>query len=193
MTDLIVEQKRTKNVFVNSVGKSFPISGMSPMEIERIRTATRDRFKTAGRRLEPPTYTTTAVDGTVQTFPHNENTVETDEDRAALAEYNRAVSDMEIESNTTLSRASILCVEADPMKDKRWVGRMGILNIPIPGDEFECLNLYVETEVLKSVEDIAGLMVSALYSGGTVDEGGVSAAEAAFRSSLSELFRNATA
>jgi len=82
----------------------------------------------------------------------------------------------------------MMCVDADPTVDKRWKSRMALLEIPIPDDEFERLMLYVETEVLKSVIDIASLITAVLYSGGTVDEDGVSAAEAAFRGELSKLY-----
>lgn len=181
-----------RNFFTNTAGKKFPIVGLSPMEIERINVATREKFVKAGKRLTAPTYTASTVDGTVQTFEHNANTVETEEDKQALAEYQAVQLELQTETNTKLSRAAMICVDVDPMVYPRWVGRMKLMEVPIPADEFERMLLFVETEVLKSVEDIAGLIVAALYSGGAVDEAGVDAAEAAFRGSLSELYRKPT-
>lgn len=182
--------KPGKNVFTNSAGKSYPITGLSPMEIERIRSSVREKFVSAGRRLDPPTYTATDVSGTVQKFPHTETTIETPEDRAAFAEYQTATQEMEIESNTRLSQAAVFSIDVDPLTDSRWVSRMKRLGFVLPDDSFDLLTLYAETEVIKAVEDIAGLISAVLYAGGTVDEGGYAAAEAAFRAEISKLYRN---
>jgi hypothetical protein len=179
-----------KNKFINSAGKEYPVTGLSPMEIERIRKSTFDKFVAAGRRLNPPTYTVTAVDGATQTLDHNENTLETDDDRAAFAEYKKATDELTVEGNTKLSRAAMLAVDVDPLKDRRWISRMKVLEIPLPADDFDLLLMYVDTEVLKSVDDIAGLMTAVLYSGGTVDEVGVAAAEASFRVELAKLYQS---
>ena len=178
-----------KNKFTNSAGRTFPIIGLSPIEIERIRKSSYDKFSAAGRRLTPPTYDAITADGTKQTFEHTELTVETDEDRAALADYLKTKDELEIDSNTKLSRAAMLSVDVDPITDSRWVARMKILDIKIPDEEFEKLTLYVETQVLKSVEDIAGLMTAVLYAGGTVDEEGMAAAESSFRLALADVYK----
>lgn len=179
-----------KNVFTNSIGKSFPVVGLSPMEIERIRKVTLDKYIAAGRRVTAPTYETVTVDGTKQIFDHNENTIETAEDRAAFEDYKKTLAELDLEANIKLTRAAMMAVDADPKSDSRWLARMKNLEIPIPSEEFELLTLYVETNVLKSVEDIAGLMTAVLYAGGTVDEVGIAAADAAFRVALADAYRS---
>jgi len=57
-----------KNSFTNSAGKTFPIVGLSPMEIQRIRTSTEDKFRKAGKRVVRPTYKAMTADGAEQTF-----------------------------------------------------------------------------------------------------------------------------
>jgi hypothetical protein len=187
--------QRQLGTFTNSIGRAFPIEGMSPMIPEKIRTSLRQEWENEGRPIldepKPPTYQVTNAAGEVATFPHDEQSLVTDEDRATWAAYLGALeahkflmTDFESEVNRRLFRAVCLCVKIDPDAEDEWAEEQAAIGIEIPEKRAERRLSFVETEVIRGAEDIIALMTAVFRQSGMADERTAAAAEAAFRAQL---------
>jgi len=73
--------------FVSSNGAEIKLRPVPMLALQMIRTKARAEMVARGVKLEPPTYTVITAAGEKETYPHDETTLETDEDKAAWAEY----------------------------------------------------------------------------------------------------------
>lgn len=187
----IPEPKRVKHgKFTNSAGEEFAIAGMSPLEAEQMRAAEMRRWQDNGRSnlLEKVTYKVMNVAGVEQEFEYDAETIsDADEQvKAAYTAHVNAVREFESAVNARIMKVCFLCVIGDPLKDSEWIDRMEFLGVDLPKGKSALKNLYVESRVLKSTDDIGGLMSAVMLISGIVDEETAAAAEATFRSALQE-------
>ena len=174
--------------FTNSAGNVYPVHGISPLLPDLIRTAVTSEWNRAGRALpEVPAYEVELADGHKQKFPHNETTLETDEDRAAWAAYQAADNEFEQEINLRVLKAVCLAVDVDPMQDKAWREEQAVIGVDLPENPAELRLQYVQTQVIKSADDTARLMTAVMVISGLMDEDQAAAAEAAFRGEMEKV------
>jgi hypothetical protein len=135
-------------------GRSVDLRPVSGQMLNEIQVSTRRKAIANGAKLNPPTYKTKTVSGDEEEFPHDETTLETDEDRAAWEEYQKATQDLEVEivsvtNSYIISEGVVIGDIPDDWFEKReWLG------LDVPEKRLDQRLLYIETEVLTTPEDV---------------------------------------
>lgn len=135
-------------------GRSVELRPVSGQMLAEIQVTTRRKAIDRGDKLSPPTYKTKTVAGDEEIFPHDETTLETDEDREAWDEYQSALNALE-EEIASRSNAYIISegvVIGDIPQD--WFEKREWLGLDVPENRMDQRLLYIETEVLTTAEDI---------------------------------------
>lgn len=190
--------------FVNSSGRAFAIEGISPLLPEKIRAAVAAEWEVAGRALppmpKPPAYEVENAAGEKSPHAHDETTLVTDEDKAAWASYQQKLSDyrlieslFEAEINKRILRAVCLCVKVNDADYTDWIDEQEVLGIPLPEKNAEKRISFVETNVIRSTEDILRLMTAVMKLAGIADDRMAEAAEKSFRAAMDEAVEGAIA
>lgn len=133
---------------------------------------------------QPPTYTVQTATGATETHPHNETTLETDADRAAWADYQRALQLRGAEFLNAQIRMCLLEgieVVSKPAGD--WEKRQRLIGLRIPDDPLEKEMHFLETEITASKADVIALIAGVSRMSG-IDEEAVSELEDSFRDSV---------
>lgn len=181
--------------FWNSAGKKVYFMPVSTVVLELIVDGTTQSYKERGEPVDVPTYQVEAVGGVMQTFKHDETTLRTEEQKKAWAAYKEATYRLEAEINAKRTEACLLCIQADPEEDRSWRARQIRLGIKIPEpteDNPDALFLhYVETEVLKTAEDIMTAVGEIVAAGmrGVIPQDRIDAAKSSFRGVLANVER----
>ena len=139
-----------------------------------------------GAALNVPTYKAITASGAVEEHPHDETTLQTDEDRAAWAAYTAARQALNREINERTTRVLLLegMVCGEPPAE--WLAKQKRYGLDVPEDPDDRKLAYIETEILRTTDDImqAAMRIQALSMTGIV-EIDIEAAEAAFRGLVS--------
>lgn len=131
-----------------------------------------------------PTYEVKTATGATETHPHNETTLETDADRAAWTEYQRALQRRGAEFVNAQIRLCLLEgieVVSKPASD--WEKRQRLIGLHIPDDPLEKEMHFLETEITASEADVIALIAGVSRMSG-IDEEAVSELEDSFRGSM---------
>ena len=187
----------TKNFgsFTNAAGKTFVISGLSPLTPQHIMESVRRKWVKDGKIIPVcPTYEVTTISGEIEIHEHDAATLivegnaeQTKINKETWQEYTRLSAELDGEYNTRLMRVVFLAVEAVPTDD--WRNEMEFIGVDLPpkGSAQE-KHLYIETEVVRSAQDIAKLMTGVFRLAGIINEAAVAEAEAAFQRMLEKAF-----
>lgn len=167
-----------KDVFVTKDGNRIPLRRVAPILMEKIRKSV--------TLPSPPTYEVEIAGGDIETHVHDETTLETDEDRAAWAAYQKdfaSANNRMIEKILRLLFAKATGDVLPPSDD--WAKEQAYLGVDVPGEPLERKIHYIQTELLTHTSDIMAFMTAAMALTG-VDEEVVQAAEATFRNPVRE-------
>jgi hypothetical protein len=169
--------------FTNSVGDTFRILPLNPLEEDLIRQSIAAEWKAAGKPLaELPSYTVETVTGEKQTIQvDSKEKAEGAGIATAWATYLAAKDAFDQEYMARFLDSCFLCVDDDPEKYPRWRMRMKVKQIPIPEDDGERFILFCKTWVIRSQDDIPGLIFAATKTMMNVSEEAMQAAEDMFR------------
>lgn len=191
----MAKTKPQKYVFTNSVGDQFTMLPLNPLEQEVIREQIESEWKDAGRSLpEAPVYEATNAAGeTVKIKLSGEKDADTPELKAAWQEYVQASKEFNNQFSESFLISCFLNIDANPDDYSAWSKRMKFKKISIPEDEIEKLILFCKTWVIRTTEDIAGLITAATRTIANVSEEAMQAAEAKFRDRMAEALAEASA
>lgn len=136
---------------------------------------------------EPPTYEATTVSGHVEVHPHDEESVETDEEKAEWHDYQLAKARALDERITNLTHFLLLeGVADDPPPLEEWGVDLERWEIVVPDDEDDLKVFWLENERCPG-EEMGSLMARLYQLAGLTDDEGVQKIEAFFRSTLARL------
>lgn len=174
-----------RDVIITTDGREIHLHPVSQVLIQKTTEAVRREMKVAGMPLEPPTYEIATVAGTVETHVHDETTLSNDEDRAAWAAYQAATAQLGRDTNERVTKLLMLkgVDVADPppewAEDQKWLG------IEVPDDPRERKLAYIQSDVLKTPDDIvvATMRIMQLSLTGLPEED-LDAIEAMFRNQM---------
>lgn len=139
---------------ITVAGRSVELRPVSGKMLTEIQISKRRKLMKEDARLTPPTYTTKNVAGDEETFPHDETTLETDEDKAAWEEYQQALNELEIEiASVTNSYVISEGVVIGDIPDE-WFEKREWLGLDTPENRLDRRLLYIETEILTTQEDM---------------------------------------
>jgi Flp pilus assembly pilin Flp len=185
-------------IFTNAAGEVYMIHGLSPLLPQKMLDAIKTEWTKAGKALPViPTYTIPATDAHEEEIhEHDEKSILegtpelVKENQAAWDAYTRANAELQGEYNARLMKLVFLAVEASPTD--QWRDEMEFMGIPVPTNNSAAEKYaFVESRVVQSPSDIAGLMTSVFRLAGIISEAAIAEVEATFRSSLEEAFTQA--
>ena len=139
--------------FASSNGAEVKLRPVPMLALQMIRTKARAEMVAQGVKLEPPTYTVTTAAGEKETYPHDETTLQTDEDKAAWAAYqegtaqlNQLIServaklvlkkglDIPPLDDKTAQEWADLGVEFSADAEERYIEQIQLVYLPTPAD-----------------------------------------------------------
>lgn len=176
-----------KMIFTTDAGLEVHYEPASALQIEMSEQGIRKAYKERGASIEPPTYEVETVGGGTQVFQHDKDTIKTDEQKAAWEKYLVDSAEMEIEIINTRNAILMDAILVDLPADGAWEARQKKRYIQIPDDPDEKRSHYIQTEVLKTVNDAYGITEKIMIAtlSGAVPEAAIEAASATFRNSKS--------
>ena len=104
---------------------------------------------------EPPTYERTLLGGETEVIAHTKDSVETEEEKLAWAEYEMKLAIARSELFMKKARAIVKkCVDVEMPKDEAWIIAQQEDGINVPEDPSEKKRHYIKTECIASESDI---------------------------------------
>lgn len=132
----------------------------------------------------PPTYTIETATGVKETHPHDETTLETDEDKAAWADYQARLKAATSAFNLALMRLVLLRgIKVEIPEDDGWVREQAFIGIAVPEAPLERRMHWLETEALANESDYMQAVSGVMEASGVPEEV-IGEAQATFRGEL---------
>lgn len=179
----------TNNLFVTSAGNEISFRPVSQLLINKVQSGV--------ARPKKPCYTTEirlpGQKPVIEEVPmKSRDDARTDGERQAWDKYAQDVATYEAELSQRRFEAiivpALIYKDSDGIgvklpEDNEWVELQEYLGIVVPSEKFARFAHYVQTEVLITGEDIAGIILEIMKASGVPREA-VESAEAAFRHSI---------
>lgn len=168
-------------VFINSAGKQFEIQAISAWGMETLPIELEAEWRRADRpKPAKPTYTVTTVGGTKEEHAHDETTLETDEEKAAWAHWEKENAAWEKELRERMLRNILMDGVLVQPFDEQWIARERFMGRHVPEDPLELEYYWKKTQVIRSAADGQRLMSAVLALTGVTEEA-IRIAEDSFR------------
>ncbi len=124
---------------------------------------------------KPPTYTLKNMMGGEEIHYHDETTLQTDEDKAAYADYKKKQTEWGTKQQREFMRLAMLRgIEFEYPKTDDWKKQQKFLGIKVPenteDNPFAEKLHYIETEVLGGFQDYAALVTGVIRASGVPEE-----------------------
>lgn len=172
--------------YVTLASGKYAIKPVSEQMQALIRSAVEKEFKEKGELLERPTYEVDILGGGKKTELHDETTVQTDEEKAALKAFENARAKLETEQNNRVQKAILMGLDVKLPEDESWITEQRFLGVVVPEDPVERRYHYITTVVATTLDDFMEIMrehTKALY-GSAIKNEDVDALIAGFLSSI---------
>lgn len=170
--------------YTTSLGTEVKIRSIPPYLVAEVERAQQKKAAELYPAPPKPTYTVTDAGGGEQIFEHDEKSVSTDEERAALVAYQTAMLNR---ANYAAAQVSEFMfargLVVDMPLDDSWVAEQEAWGVVVPTDPKARRDHYIKTEVLAGKEDIQEILLAIMTATG-VDQEAVDIARATFRGDL---------
>jgi len=147
------ESRERSRAYTTTSGLRVILTGLPPLVPQRIDSSIEYPKK--------PTYEVPLATGDVEVYEHDEDTLQTDEDRQAWADYLEAQEDAETELTEKLLYAVLVeCVELTTYEDMfaAWKKRQFLIGIPLSDDEDINKFNFMQTDVFRDADDIGEIL-----------------------------------
>jgi hypothetical protein len=181
------------STFTNSAGMTFAIEGIASYTLEELRPQLAASWQRRGKPIpQIPTFEVKTVSGDIEKHEHTDQTPKSAEDQIAWDRYVLDKQEFEREYNQLFLRTIATCVVPTAEQFDRWKQRREFIGLDIPEKEFERLELFVNTEVMRSVEDASQLVLSVYRCAGLINEDIVQQAQHMFQDQIQKAFAGVT-
>lgn len=172
-------EQNDPRLFMTSGGKQIELSMLPPLQAQMVQDAAqKEAVKLYGEAVRP-TYETEAG----EELPHDKDSLQTDEERAAWAKYQEILQQHQAHVSEKMLRFFLYYgVKADPDKDEGWQERQRFFGIEIPDDPIARKIHYIQSELIFSADDLQEITRRVMTLGGVRPEV-VDAAAATFSDS----------
>ncbi len=146
-------------------GKTLPLKLISPMLMDKVRSSV--------SIPEPPMYEAETAAGNIERHPHDEESLQTDEDREAWEAYKIAKAEAtgeQIERIVSLLFTRGVDWDQVPLSDGEWREDQEAFDIEIPTDRRELYRHYIMTEIISSGEELNDLVATLMEQTGIPKE-----------------------
>lgn len=147
------ESRERSRPYTASSGLEVILTGLPPLVPQRIDSSIEYPDK--------PTYEVTTASGDVETFEHDETSLESDEDKQAWTDYLEATNEAETELTEKLLYAVLLeCVELESYEEEfsHWKTKQRLMGIELTEDDDENKFYFMQTEVFHDQDDIGEIL-----------------------------------
>lgn len=145
------------------------------------------KFHTTHPEPQPPTYTVTLATGGTEEHPHTEQTIETDDEKAAWQNYLRALS----EYNEKFLRICLVKGVRVHAEMDEWLAEQAALEIPVAENPTERKIEWILDRILIDKNDYEAVMMGVMRASGAPEEL-MTQIESLFRGEMGEPGRDAT-
>lgn len=144
-----------QKTYVTSRGVTIRILELSPLIIKRMERQYADQ----NPKPKPPTYVIETAGGGTETHVHDDTTVETAREKAALKNYRQALASWESGLETlTLRLMAVAGVDFDMPEGDAWEAAPKAMGFIIPTDPVERKLFYFETVAVGTSADMVAVM-----------------------------------
>lgn len=176
-----------KHTYTTVQGKALTITPSSPYQIENYRLSFIEQYEKENPPVERPTYRTETAGGGFEILPHDETTVQTDEEKAAWEAYAGHERGRDNFVNTKI--LDVLIVEnldVDPATDKAWLAKKTYFKVDLPHNDIELKLFYVKEHLVFNEEDGGDFnkLPLAIMQLSGISQRAVAAGKATFRNTL---------
>ena len=147
------EGRERSRPYLTTSGLDVVLTGLPPMVPRRIDSSIKYPDK--------PTYEVTTAAGDVETYEHDETTLQSDDDKKAWANYLEAQEEAETELTEKLVYAVLVeCVTMRNYEDRfaTWKQKQGFIGIELSEDEERNKFDFMQTEVFHDADDIGEIL-----------------------------------
>lgn len=172
-----MRDEQQPDVFVTRSGVQLRLKAVPPMLIDQVRGAV--PFP------KPPTYQVTTVAGSVEEYPHTPDTLTTDQEHAAFADYLARRQQAEAEINGRVLDLFLYRGIDLEVPDNGWAEDQAFFGVQVPDDPRARKIHYLKTEVFTTGEDLVGFTLAMMNLTGVRQEV-LDAVESSFQRALQE-------
>lgn len=157
--------------FTTSTGRVVKLQAVSPLLLDRIPHSLEKEWKRLGKALpKKPVYFAQTMGGGLEPNEHDEKSLTTDEDKRAWAEWQKAQAEWDAETNRRVLYAILLEGVLDEHPTPQWEARQRAIGLDVPDEEFEKQLAYVQTEIIRTSDDLTGIVRAVLELAGVKGE-----------------------
>jgi len=168
-----------KDTFTLKNGKVIQLRAISPYLIDQL-YAGQDEIK-------PPTYEAKTASGDVEVHPHDETTLDTDEDKKLWQEYIEKKEAQDNAFNEKMQQVLFLRgMDVSLPETDDWVEEQAFFGIDVPEKKIERRLHYITTEIIQSPSDLATIIGRIMALSG-VDQKLIKTIDDSFRDSVSRI------
>lgn len=170
-----------KTEYTTSNGHTVTIQAVPPFLLDKVLGSV--------KYPDPPTYEAVTAGGEKEIHEHDDTTVQTDEEKAALAKYKRDLANAKLHENEMMMNAMFLKgieVDMDSVSFQDWVDEQEFLGIELPKGKPALKVHYISTEILGDLNDLTKIMGLIMSKSGVAEEV-VAAALNSFQNSVSGI------
>jgi len=180
--------------YTTASGMAIPLSGISLIALERAEAGIEEDMRDEGARLDPPTYEVEVLGGDTLTYELDGDSLEAEGDPEETArrkrewhEYQAAKAELRKRQDDVRNEMIFDSIMLALPEDDGWMEKQRRYHIRIPEDLESRRRHWIETEVLKSIEDMVGMIsyILAKSASGDIELEDVEAAKKSFRDLLS--------
>lgn len=164
--------------FTTAAGREIGIQAVPPLLIEEVRLRAQQSVTVPPK----PTYEVELPDGSMMTYEHDEKSITTDEEKAAWATYQAALTRQAAASATKvmelfMAKGTVVDITGE------WQELQQYFEIKLPDNPIALKIHYLRTELLTTTDDINNLMGAIMEASG-IDRTILEAAQNSFRRNL---------
>ena len=177
-----------ERTFTTTEGAVIRVHAVSQLQLQLVSQGVEKRLRAEGLALDPPTYEVKTADGRTERVPHDAESVQTDEEKAAWAAYMAAKARLQRESHEATTKLLLLRGLDIPPAPPGWDAEQVAFGIELPDDLNERRLVYLQVEILRTPEDILNAIMTIMRASVTgTDPSMLEAVEASFRRALAGI------
>ena len=183
---ILINERAKSKTFTTAAGREIGIQPVPPLLIEEVRLRAQQTVEVPPK----PTYQVELPDGSMMTYEHDEQSLTTDEEKAAWKTYQAALARQAQVAATKVMELFMAKGTAIEMNVGEWRELQEYFGVQVPENPIAAKIHYLRTELLTTTDDINNMIGSIMEASG-IDRTVLEAAQNSFRRNLRQE-QNAT-
>ena len=176
---ILINERAKSKTFTTAAGREIGIQPVPPLLIEEVRLRAQQTVEVPPK----PTYQVELPDGSMMTYEHDEQSLTTDEEKAAWKTYQAALTRQSQVAATKVMELFMAKGTILEMSVGEWRELQEYFGVQVPENPIAAKIHFLRTELLTTTDDINNLMASIMEASG-IDRTVLEAAQNSFRRNL---------